>query len=59
MSNPSTKTTTTAFGILTLFAVGMIFSSPLSASAVAIQDPSNDYLDVKKGIIKIDRKSVV
>ena len=54
MSNPSTKTTTTAFGILTLFAVGMIFSSPLSASAVAIQDPSNDYLDVKKGIIKIE-----
>lgn len=54
MSNPSTITTTTVFGIIALFAVGMIFSSPSAAYAIAIPDPNNDYLDVKKAIIKIE-----
>ena len=44
----------TITGTMVLFAVGMIFSSPMYASAIAIPDPDNDFLDVKKAIIKID-----
>ena len=54
MSNPSRTTTTTVFGIMALFAVGMIFSSPMTASAIAYPHPNNDYLDVKKAIINIE-----
>jgi hypothetical protein len=43
--------TTTMFGIIALFAVGMIFSSPLTAS-VAAQQPSPDYLDLEKTVVK-------
>src|SRR5688572_8463218 len=42
------------YGVIVLFAVGIIFSSPLAASAVAIPEHNNDYLDVKKAIIDIE-----
>ena len=44
--------TTTMFGMIALFAVGMIFSSPLTASVAAQQQ--DDFLDIKKAIVKID-----
>lgn len=47
MSNP-----TTIFGIVALFAVGMIFSSPMTASVAAYQQPP-DYLDLEKTVVKI------
>jgi hypothetical protein len=48
--------TTILAGLMSLFAVGIIFSySPTTASAIAIPDPNNDYLDVKKAIINIDK----
>lgn len=40
-------------GILSLFAVGMILSSPLTASFAAPQQQPNDYLDLEKTIVKI------
>jgi hypothetical protein len=43
---------TTIFGIIALFAVGMIFSSPLTASIAAQQQPP-DYLDLEKTVVKI------
>ena len=44
--------TTTMFGIMALFAVGIIFSSPITASAVPQQQ--GDFLDLKK--CKIEHK---
>ena len=44
--------TTTIFGIIALFAVGMIFSSPLTASVAAQQQPPG-YLDLEKTVVKI------
>ena len=46
--------TTTVFGMIALFAVGMIFSSPLAASAV-VPYPNDDgnFLELKKAIIDI------
>ena len=44
--------TTTMFGIMALFAVGMIFSSSLTASAIPQQQPA-DYLDLEKTVVKI------
>ena len=44
--------TTTMFGMIALFAVGMIFSSPLTASVAAQQQPPN-YLDLEKTVVKI------
>ena len=43
---------TTIFGIIAIFAVGMIFSSPLTASVAAQQQPA-DYLDLEKTVVKI------
>ncbi len=43
---------TTIFGIIALFAVGMIFYSPLTASVAAQQQPP-DYLDLEKTVVKI------
>jgi hypothetical protein len=43
---------TTIFGIISLFAVGMIFSSPMTASVAAYQQPT-DYLDLEKTVVKI------
>jgi hypothetical protein len=48
----TTKTTTTIFAMIALFAVGMIFSSPMTASVVAQQQPP-DYLDLEKTVVKI------
>ena len=44
--------TTIMFGIIALFAVGMIFSSPITALAVPQQQPA-DYLDLEKTVVKI------
>ena len=44
--------TTTMFGIMALFAVGIIFSSSLTASAIPQQQPI-DYLDLEKTVVKI------
>ena len=44
--------TTTMFGIMALFAVGIIFSSSLTASAIPQQQPA-DYLDLEKTVVKI------
>ena len=46
--------TTTIFGMIALFAVGMIIS-PLAASAVV---PYPDYLDIKKVIVNDDGKAI-
>ena len=43
---------TTIFGIVSLLAVGMILSSPLTAFAAVLQQPA-DYLDLEKTIVKI------
>ena len=39
-------------GILSLFAVGMILSSPLTASFAAPQQQPDNYLDLEKTISK-------
>ena len=44
--------TTTMFGIMAVFAVGIIFSSSLTASAIPQQQPA-DYLDLEKTVVKI------
>ena len=46
--------TPTMFGMIALFAVGMIFSSPLAASAVvSYPDDNGNFLELKKAIIDI------
>jgi hypothetical protein len=44
---------TTIFGIVSLLAVGMIFSSSLTTSFAAPQQQPADYLDLEKTIVKI------
>jgi hypothetical protein len=46
------------FGIVSLLAVGMIFSSPLTASFAAPQSQPADYLDLEKTIVKIKEDPV-
>ena len=48
---------TTIFGIVSLLAVGMILSSPLTAFAAVLQQPA-DYLDLEKTIVKIKQDPV-
>jgi hypothetical protein len=48
---------TTIFGIISLFAVGMIFSSPMTASVAAYQQPA-DYLDLEKTVVKIKQDPI-
>jgi hypothetical protein len=47
--------TTTIYGVIALFAVGMIFSSPLTASVAAVPypDDNHSYLELKKAIVDI------